>query len=399
MKIALNIEVVGARRGGAEKYAATLARALSAAGHEVHVLARLVDPGELPPAVRVRLVQPRPIPGLGWLRTYRFARASEAILRQESFDLIVGMVKVWYQHAYIALAGTHPGTLEYNSERFRSAWARRLWWLSKLGNPKQWAFRVIARRQFGSHHRPQIVAPSRMVAEHFHYYHGVPFERISVVYNALDDDRDWPQSADARREFRSRHHLGDDQVAVLFAAHNYSMKGLAPLLEAFAPVAARQTRARLVVCGSPRDARYRRQARSLGIEDRVLFLGFVDDMRECFAGCDLFAFPTFYDPCSLVVLEALAAGLPVITTRQNGAGELLDEGRDGYVIQSPWALDELGERLERLISDDALRQTMATQARTKVASCGLRNRMSELWTVLERAAGDPLASPRVRNAA
>jgi UDP-glucose:(heptosyl)LPS alpha-1,3-glucosyltransferase len=147
-------------------------------------------------------------------------------------------------------------------------------------------------------------------------------------------------------------------VAVLFVARNYALKGLEPLLEAFAPVARDFSKCFLLVCGSGRDRRFRRQVLRLGLADRVLFLGFVDNIQECFAGSDAFVFPTFYDPCSLVVLEAMQAGLPVITTRQNGAGELLTEGIDGFVVESPWSKDQLTDRMARLVGDADLRSRM-----------------------------------------
>ena len=95
MKIAINIEAVGARRGGAEKYAGALIRWLDGCGHEVHVLAREVDGGELPAGVKLHPIRPLIPPGCGWLRTYLFGRASERALVREDFDLIVGLVKVW----------------------------------------------------------------------------------------------------------------------------------------------------------------------------------------------------------------------------------------------------------------------------------------------------------------
>jgi UDP-glucose:(heptosyl)LPS alpha-1,3-glucosyltransferase len=220
-----------------------------------------------------------------------------------------------------------------------------------------------------------------------------------VVYNLLDDQRAQPDAADARETFRRRQGLGADEVAVLFAARNYSMKGLGPLLECFARVARDCPRARLVVCGSRRDETYRRMAARLGVEKQVLFLRFVDDVRQCFAGCDVFAFPTFYDPCSLVVLEAMHAGRPVITTRQNGAGELLTDGLDGFVIDSPWALDALTDRLRRLVSDDDLRRSMGRQAQAHAEQLTAHARLDDLLAALARAAADPTASPTRRNAA
>jgi UDP-glucose:(heptosyl)LPS alpha-1,3-glucosyltransferase len=208
-----------------------------------------------------------------------------------------------------------------------------------------------------------------------------------------------PDAATARDAFRRRHGLGPDDVAVLFVARNYVLKGLQPLLDAFAKIGRQPNRSRLIVCGSRRDSRFRRQARRLGVADRVLFLGFVDDVRECFAGCDVFAFPTFYDPCSLVVLEAMNAGLPVVTTRQNGAGELLIEGVDGFVIASPWAQPQLADRLGRLVCNAELRRRMGEAAHRHVRAFTVEARQQEMLTALERAVGDRLAQPALRIAA
>ena len=114
---------------------------------------------------------------------------------------------------------------------------------------------------------------------------------------------------------------------------NYRLKGLAPLLKAFALL--QQPNARLVVVGNPKVARYQRQARRLSLNDRVLFLGHRADPRDCYFAADYLVHPTFYDPCSLVALEALACGLPVITTRFNGASEFLSPPADGIVIDDP----------------------------------------------------------------
>lgn len=399
MKIALNIEVVSSRRGGAEKYAGTVARWLRDAGHEVHVFARDVDAGELPPDTPVHRVRPLCPPGFRWLRSYLFARESERALRAQPFDLVIGFVKVWHQHVLLAVGGAHPAALAYSSRRFRSSWLRAGWWACKAFSPKQWMFRAIARKQFAGSHRPHVIAPARMVAEHFQRYHNVPAHRIAIVYNALDSAATLWDPVGAREAFRRRHGLRPDDVAVLFVARNYALKGLEPLLEAFAPVARDFSKCFLLVCGSGRDRRFRRQVLRLGLADRVLFLGFVDNIQECFAGSDAFVFPTFYDPCSLVVLEAMQAGLPVITTRQNGAGELLTEGIDGFVVESPWSKDQLTDRMARLVGDADLRSRMGGNARLNVQGFTVKARQEELLAALYRAAGDPLAEPDPRDVA
>ena len=399
MKIALNMERVGTVFGGAEKYAAVLAHHLAGAGHEVHVVARQVQPGALAETVTVRPVRLWPVPGAKWLRAYRFACASERLLRADDFDLILGFDKTWYQHAHLALGGVHQATLDHSARRFRSSSGRIFWRLGKLLSAKQWVFRAIAEKQFCSGNSPLVVAPSRMVAGHYRRYFHLPEERIAVVYNGLDDSTVPADAVVARRAFRGRHGLGDDEIAVLFVAHNYALKGLEPLLEAFARVARHQPRVRLVVCGSSRDRPYRRQTEALGVADRVRFLGFIRGVAECYAGCDVFAFPTFYDSCSLVVLEAMQAGLPVVTTRQNGAAELMVHGRHGFLIDSPWALEQMQDALVRLVADEALRHEMAAQAAEAAKGFSIERRLAELTAVLLPLAARGRPEPLARNVA
>lgn len=399
MKIAVNIEAVGARFGGAENYAASLVRWLTSAGHQVHVVCRQADPADLPRGTQVHRLHLPSWPGLGWLRSYHFARSSERLLRQQHFDLIIGLVKVWHQHVYIAVGGSHPASLAYNSLRFRNPLRRLLWWGTKLASPKQWVFRWIEQRQFGPGRNPHVIVPAQMVADHFQQYHGVPPEKISIVPWGLDTSRELTDRSIARAAFRRQHALAEGDVAILFVARNYELKGLGPLLDAFAPLARRYPHLRLLACGGKREAAHRRQAQRLGIAGQVNFLGFVDDIRNCFAGADVFAFPTFYDPCSLVVLEAMRAGLPVITTRANGAAELITDGGEGFVIDSPWNIDGLRLRLHLLATDAALRERMGARARSAAERFSLVDRAGQLLACLERAAGDSPASATERAAA
>jgi UDP-glucose:(heptosyl)LPS alpha-1,3-glucosyltransferase len=149
----------------------------------------------------------------------------------------------------------------------------------------------------------------------------------------------------------------------LFVGHNFALKGLKPLLAALAARRQQYRRARpiqLLVCGGDPEP-YRRLAGWLGLADSVHFLGFYPDVNACYWSSDFFVQPTYYDPCSLVVLEALACGLPVITTAQNGASELMADGREGYVLTNPDAQGELIAALNNLAVDDT-RQTMAVHA-------------------------------------
>lgn len=364
MRIALVLQHVDPSRGGAETYVADLARTLAARGHEVELYAESWAEGALAAGVR-----PVRVPVRGrtrWGRAWDFAAASEEALRRWDHDCTVGFINTWGQDVLIPQGGVHRASLEANAMRFPAGIGRELYRLGKRINPKWWGlYRSIERRQYDPARPTRYVAVSAMVRGHLERYHGVPTGRVRVIPNAIDAGRlavDDP--AATRREFRRRHGLGDADLAGLFVGHNFRLKGLPPLLRTLRHRADRDRAGRpihLVVCGGGRIGPMQRLARRLGLESTVRLVGFVDDVRGAYHGCDFFVSPTYYDPCSLVVFEALACGLPVITTRCNGAGEVMTEGREGFVVERPDDLDALASALDRM-ADDATRRAMSGAA-------------------------------------
>ncbi|MGC3967568.1 MAG: glycosyltransferase family 4 protein [Pirellulales bacterium] len=159
------------------------------------------------------------------------------------------------------------------------------------------------------------------------------------------------------------------------------------------------SQAKLVVCGGRNSAEFEKLSEQLGIAERVKFLGFVDDIHQVFLGCDAFVLPTFYDPCSLVVPEAMHYGMPVVTTAQNGAAELMTHGRDGFVISEPWNLNELSAALGRLCDDPQLRARLGAEARRRAERFTMQARLKELTDVLEQCGRTDYSRPPQRRAA
>jgi UDP-glucose:(heptosyl)LPS alpha-1,3-glucosyltransferase len=104
--------------------------------------------------------------------------------------------------------------------------------------------------------------------------------------------------------------------------------------------------------GNPKYQKYARLAQRFGIADHIRFVGHCADMRQAYFAADFLVHPTFYDPCSLVVLEGLACGLPIITSRFNGASELLVNGQEGFVIEDPNQIRKLAEVLDKLLDKE-----------------------------------------------
>ncbi len=337
MRLALNFQRVDPTKGGAETYVVDLCHWLTRLGHSVDLYAETWREDLLPAAVRCIHV---PAPGRSKLeQMVSFGWNSEALLAEADHDCSVGFINTWGHDVLIPQGGVHGGSLEANSKRFPAGWRRSAYLLGKMANPKFWAYRKVEARQYDPSRPSRFVAVSEMVQGHLQRFHHVPRHRIHVVPNAIDADRlavDDP--AATRTRVRQEIGLADDDLVGLFVGHNFWLKGLSPLMHALAD---RQRRRRgqrplkLMVCGGGKLAPFRRLARRLGIEDGVKLIGFYDDIRACYHACDFFVSPTYYDPCSLVVFEALACGLPVITTACNGAGELITDGREGYVVSAP----------------------------------------------------------------
>jgi len=364
MHLALNFQRVDPSRGGAETYVADLCRALVQGGHRVDLYAEAWADDALPRGVNVVPVK---VTGRNKLeRLWNFADHSEQAMRHGQHDCSVGFINTWAHDVIIPQGGVQQGSLRANAARFATTLHGQAYKLVKSANPKFWVHRAIERRQYDHERTARYVAVSDMVRRHLEEFHQVPQQRIYVVPNAIDLRRvDLPQPGAVRCGFRNRLGFTPDDLVGLFVGHNFALKGLRPLIEALGARSRRNPSARpihLLVCGSGGATPYARLAHRLGLKDRVHFLGFYPDIRDTYWSSDFFVQPTYYDPCSLVVLEALACGLPVITTKQNGAGELMTDGQEGFVVASPGAEDELLAALDGM-ADDRARRAMSAAAR------------------------------------
>jgi len=362
MHLALNFQRVDPARGGAETYVADLCRHLVQAGHRVDLYAESWADGCLPPNVNVVKVA---APGRNKLERIRsFARGSEALLGQAHHDCSIGFVNTWAHDVIIPQGGIHRGSLTANAQRFTTP-LRQLYLLAKTANLKHWFLQSLERRQYDPDRRARVVAVSNMVKRHVEEFHHVPRQQIRVVPNAIDPRRLMvSQPGAVRCAFRNRYGLEPGHLVGLFAGHNLALKGLKPLLQALGARRRRDRGSRpihLLVCGSGEPAAYRRLASRLGLKDTVHFLGFQPEVEACYWSSDFFVQPTYYDPCSLVVLEALVCGLPVITTAQNGASELMTDGREGYILTNASAQGELIAALDHM-TDDRARRAMSDHA-------------------------------------
>jgi UDP-glucose:(heptosyl)LPS alpha-1,3-glucosyltransferase len=390
MNIAFCYESVLPARGGCETYIADLARRLLADHHEVHLYARRWDPKALPAGL-VYHAQPK-VRGPRFLRPWRFGVQCLKALGSANHDVTVGFDKTWGQDVLYPQGGLHAATVDHNLHKYAARWLRHLARLTRYLDLAHWSFASLERRQYLSLPHPLVVVNSHMVHRHFQKYYRIPADRIHVVRSAIDPQR-FPEHDRPRRrlEWRERWNILPDETVALFAGMNYRLKGLVPLLYAVRQLAARpdfraaRPAFRLVVAGHPDFRKYERLAQRLGIADLTCFIGHCPEMRNAYFGSDFLVHPTFYDPCSLVVLEALACALPVVTTRVNGASELLHPPQEGYVIKDPHDHDHLACCLWQLL-DPARRAACAQAARRAATQWTFEHHYRQLLAVFTEAA-------------
>jgi glycosyltransferase involved in cell wall biosynthesis len=204
-------------------------------------------------------------------------------------------------------------------------------------------------------------------------------KHLSVIYHGVDSAKFNPQrrtelSMGARAELG----LADDSFAVLFIGNDWRNRGLPCLLQAVAML--RDSRIHLLVVGTDSTAPYQEIAGQLGLSGRVHFLPPRADVEFYYAAADAYAGPSLEDTFSLPPAEAMACGLPVITTRNSGVSEIIHQGEDGLVLENPTDAKTLSEWLARLASDASWRNQMGLAA-TDTAS---RYTWAENSAALER---------------
>jgi len=360
MDIALCYESVLPARGGAETYLGDLARRLARDGHAVHLYACRWDAAALPASMHYHRLEVAK--GPRFLRPWRFGEACERALAQARHDVTVGFDKTWGQDVLYPQGGLHAASRHHNLLKYRSKAMRFAAAAAKLFDPAAWSFGRLERKQYLGPTKPIIVVNSRMVQRHFEQFYGIVPETLRVVHSAIDPLRFSAEDRPKRRqEERDRWGVAPDEPVGLMVAMNYRLKGLEPLIRATATLP-RDARFRLAIVGHPKFAKYERLANRLGVAERFRFLGFRADPKEAYFAADFLVHPTFYDPCSLVALEALACGLPVITTRYNGASELLTVPDNGLVVNDPHDARELGGAIARML-DAGYRRTATQSAR------------------------------------
>ncbi len=383
MEIALCYPSVIPAQGGCETYIAMLARRIAQDGHGIHLIASQWDEAALPAAVHYhRVAAPR---GPRSLKPWRFAAECERMLKSVPHHISMGFDKTWGQDVLYPQGGLHVAAQAQNIVKYQPGAKRWVAKQVKQFDPANWSFRELEIQQYQRRPAPIIVANSEMVRGHFEKFYGIGPERVRVVHSAIDPTKYF---ADDRLVVRARQReqwgIGPETSVGLLVAMNYRLKGLDVLLSAVAKLP-RERDFRLVVVGNSKTASYQNLANRLKIADRVHFAGFQADTRDSYFAADFLVHPTFYDPCSLVALEAIACSLPVVTSQYNGAKELLKPS-NSVIVEDPHNATELAAAVGMYL-DPSVRAMAATAARASALEWTFETHYRALLNILHESRG------------
>jgi glycosyltransferase involved in cell wall biosynthesis len=226
-----------------------------------------------------------------------------------------------------------------------------------------------------------IIAVSERTKRSLIRYYGIDPKIIQVIPNGVDfPSLSEEERLNLRNDIREKHGLPRNAFVALFVGHNFERKGLYYVLGALRHV----PQCYLLVVGSGRIGKALRYAKKQGVGNRVVFTGGVHDVKPYYAASDAFILPSSYEGFPLVILEALAHGLPILVTRLGGVEEHLKDGVHGwFVSQDP---QDIADKLQRLITNPVIRREMSVNNQALAQTLSWQNiahRYLELCQKLE----------------
>jgi len=326
MKIAL-VHIKHAGDGGIEKYLNNLSSHLADKGHDVTIVCRRHEEPHHP---KVKFIKLKPFALGPAHRTWTFAKAVEKHVQQVKYDVVYGLGKTWSQDIIRLGFGLHETYLQQAHVYSRSPMQIKLG-RDRIVNKVELA---IERKAFANPKLKKVITNSKMVAEDVKRRYQLPDDRIEVIYNGVDLERFNPNNRiKYRNAIRSELGISDQDFVLLYLGTNYGRKGLDRLLNAMPALVKQKPFIKLIVVGyGSRIDEFKQIAEKLGVSSNVIFAGGRRDTEALYSASDLFVLPTRFDPFANTTIEAMASGLPVITTIENGAHELITSRVEGEVL-------------------------------------------------------------------
>ncbi len=360
--------------GGAERFVENALNALQLESNiELTLITRRWDGADNPNINKI-ICNPFYI-GRLW-RDWSFARCACRAVQQGNFDLVQSHERIPCGDIYRAGDGVHKQWLHQRT--LVNSWWKNFWIkISPYHRYLLWQeHRTLTHP--GLH---TIITNSRLIKDEIHYYFPRVRAEIKVIHNGVDTDKFHPKLRKIYRDkIRNQFDISDTTQLLLFVGSGFERKGVHLLLLILTKLEDTQ----LVIVGKDRNSeQYQKQANELQVGNRVHFVGPKQDVRPWYGAADIFVFPSLYDPLPNTVLEAMACGLPVISSNSCGAIDLIENGRQGFSLD-PLTPEKWVNALTQTL-DPALHNRMGQQARAtanKLTQEGMSTKLISLYQTI-----------------
>jgi len=313
--------------GGAEGFAFRLAGTLAQAGYPVDFICGRQETHE-PEGVNVVKVGRPPLGRAAKIAWY--AWAAERARKRGGYALTLSMGKTVRQDVLRMSGGPLSEFWRLSKRAYAPGLEREFKMLRRRLAPANHLIASLERQALEN--QDLCIAVSHRVRDWLLAAHPwLAGREMRIIYNRPDLTRFSPVDEPERRRIRSAMGLSQDDRLIVLAGTNFALKGLGTLIRALARL---PREVRVHVAGGRNPGRFKTLAQSLAVQDRLAFLGRVDDMPSLYRASDLFCLPSFYDTCSNAVLEALASGTRVVSSRDNGSS---------YFLPPQWVVDDPGD--------------------------------------------------------
>ena len=358
--------------GGAEGFVDQYTNQLVSAGHEVHIFAHQWE------AENHSHLNVHPVPAWtfnAWIRALSFSWFVGRELGKGSFDIVQSHERIFDQDIYRAGDGCHREWLEQRKQ-FLSPVKR----FFLAFNPFHRLILAMEKRLFEKGGCRKIVAISEMVKQDIQKHYKVPDEKIAVVYNGVALKRFHPENKKRHRlSIREKLNIPENEVLILFVGSGFERKGLKFLLQSLEFLSSDNWR--LLLMGKGNWSRYLPFA-SKENQKKIHCQEPVDDLEKYYASADIFVLPSIYEPFGNANLEALASGLPVVTSRNSGAAEIIQHGETGRLIENHTDPKEIAGNINYLF-DPHVRVNMGQKARTLAEKFTQERNLNEMIKVYQ----------------
>ncbi|KFZ44840.1 hypothetical protein KD27_03275 [Smithella sp. D17] len=323
--------------GGAEQFASELTgRLADQSGYDFHVLANRWQAGT--PDIKFHKIPIITFPK--YLTTLSFAYFTRRQINRNNFSLV---------HSHERIFGADIFTLHGIPHRY---------WVHNIRRKKMSLYDLttawVEKKLVYEGNCQKFIAVSNLTRDIFLQEYNIDPQRVAVIHPGVDlNDYATADKKLIRADIRKEYGFSSEETIILFASMNFEIKGLDAIILSLAKLKAKQHRFKLLVVGKGNIRKYTQMAREANIAEDVVFTGMLSkgNLIRLYLAGDIYVMLSKFDTFGMVVLEAMAAGLPVIISSNVGAKDIVQEGENGFIISDTSDTNYVASKIALLLNE------------------------------------------------